>query len=244
MGKIDDLLSGKQDDALADVTGEDALKHLVGEGQKYATVEDMAKGMLNGQVHIGKLEKENSTFRDATTQAKGIDDILAALNGKKTNEDDDNHQHQDHDDKGDSAKLSVEDQIAAAFTKRDDDAVKVKEDANLNSTVDELSKLYGDKALETFNKVGKDLGIDLEALAKKSPAAVMKLVSEARPAEQTSGLPQSTQMNTTTQVNGGVMNQAAIGKLYKEGKLNRDQKITLENQMFTQLGSDKFYNRN
>lgn len=241
MGKIDDLLSGKQNDALADITGEDALKHLVGEGQKYATKEDMAKAMLAGQMHITKLEKENATFRDTDTQTKGIDEILAALNGKQTKTDDDDHQHQDHDDKGGSDTPSVADQIAEAFTKRDAGYTKEKEDKNLNDTVDQLSKAYGDKALSVFNKVGDTLGIDMEALAKKSPAAVMKLVSEARPATQTSDLPPSSQMYTQQQTAGGVMNKEAIGKLYKEGKLSRDKKIALENQMLTELGSAKFY---
>lgn len=241
MGKIDDLLSGKHADQMADITGEDALKHLVGEDSKYATAEDMAKAMLNGQLHITKLESENATLRDSGTQAKGIDDILEALKGKGTKEDDGNHHDADLHDKGDSAELSVADQITAAFAKRDEGTVKVKEDANLQDTVDQLAKSYGDKALDVFKKVGQDLGIDLEALAKKSPAAVMKLVYEARPASNSSGLPPSTHNTTTHQFDGGVMTKAVIDKMFKEGKLKRHEKITLENEMFTKLGEKQFY---
>lgn len=241
MSKIEDLLGGKTDDALAEVTGEDALKHLVGEGQKYATVEDLAKAALNGQLHISKLEKENATFRDTDTQAKGIEEILAALKGKQSSDEDDNHHSEDHQEKDDSDTVSVADQIAAALGKRDEGYAKVKEDDNLNKTVDELAKAYGDNALTVFKEVGKSLGIDMEALAKKSPAAVMKLVSDARPAEQTNGLPPSSQTYTQQQAAGSVMTKDAIGKLFKEGKLSRDQKITLENEMLTKLGADKFY---
>lgn len=242
MGKIDDLLADKQKDQIADVTGEEALKHMVGEGAKYATVEDLAKAALNGQVHISKIEQENASLRDTSDKAKGIDDILAALKGQQHKDDDDgNHQHDDNHDKGDSNELSVEDQITAAFAKRDQGDVVKKEDGNLNETVDLLAKAYGDKANEVLTKVGQTLGIDMEALAKKSPQAVMKLVADARPASNTNDLPPSTQYGNLQQITGGVMTKSAIAKQFKEGKLDRYQKISLENEMLTQLGAEKFY---
>ncbi len=240
MGKIDDILAGKQDEQISEVTGEDALKHLVGEGAKYATVEEMAKGMLNGQLHISQIEKENATYRDTSTQTKGIDDILAALKGTK-DLDDGTHQDEDTHHNGDSDELSVTEQITAAFAQRDAKTVGQAEDANLIKVTDELSKLYGSNALDVFHKVGNDLGLDLESLAKKSPAAVMKLVADARPASNNNlGLQQSTHFTDVTQVQGGVMNQTAIAKLYKEGKLDRYEKISLENKMLTQLGGEFF----
>jgi len=242
MGKIDDMLANKQNDQIADVTGEDALKHMVGEGAKYATVEDLAKAALNGQVHISKIEQENATLRDSTDKAKGIDDILAALKGTQhKDEDDGNHQHADQHDKDGSNEVSVADQIKAALEQRDANTVNKAEDANVVMVIDDLSKIYGDKALDVYQAVGKEMGLDLEALAKKSPAAVMKLVADARPASNTSGLPQSTQTFTQEPISGGVMNQSAIAKQFKEGKLDRYQKIALENEMLTTLGADKFF---
>ena len=243
MGKIDDLLANKQNDQIADVTGEDALKHMVGEGAKYATVEDLAKAALNGQVHISKIEQENADLRDSTDKAKGIDDILAALKGSQhKDEDDGNHPPADQQKPGGSDEVSIADQITAAFAKRDQGQVDKKEDANLVETVDLLAKAYGDKANEVYAQVGKDLGIDMEALAKKSPQAVMKLVADARPASNTSGLPQSTQhLNDDVTFTGGVMTKDAIAIQFKAGKLDRYQKIALENEMLTKLGADKFY---
>lgn len=243
MGKIDDLLANKQNDQIADVTGEDALKHMVGEGAKYATVEDLAKAALNGQVHISKIEQENANLRDSTDKAKGIDDILAALKGSQhKDEDDGNHLTADQQKPGGSDEVSIADQITAAFAKRDQGQVDKKEDANLVEVVDLLAKAYGDKANEVYAQVGKDLGIDMEALAKKSPQAVMKLVADARPASNTSGLPQSTQhLNDDVTFTGGVMTKDAIAIQFKAGKLDRYQKIALENEMLTKLGADKFY---
>lgn len=242
MGKIDDLLANKQNDQIADVTGEEALKHMVGEGAKYATIEDLAKAALNGQVHISKIEQENASLRDTSDKAKGIDDILAALKGQQHKESDDgNHHDDDNHQKGGSEELSVADQISAAFAKRDQGQVDQKEEQNLTKTVDLLADMYGDKANEVYAKVGHDLGIDMEALAKKSPQAVMKLVADARPASSTNGLPSSSQTYTQEPINGGVMTKEVIAKMFKEGKIDRNAKINLENEMFTKLGHDKFY---
>lgn len=242
MGKIDDMLANKQNDQIAEVTGEDALKHMVGDGAKYATVEDLAKAALNGQVHISKIEQENATLRDSTDKAKGIDDILAALKGTQQQQTtDDTHPPADQQKPGGSDEVSVADQIKAALEQRDANTVNKAEDANVVKVIDDLAKIYGDKALDVYQAVGKEMGLDLEALAKKSPAAVMKLVADARPASNTSGLPQSTQTFTQDPIAGGVMTKSAIEKQFKEGKLDRYAKIALENEMLTQLGSDKFY---
>jgi len=54
------LFSNNENDNSNDqneLTGEDSLKLLVGDGKKYATVEDLAKGMVHGQNHITTLEQ-------------------------------------------------------------------------------------------------------------------------------------------------------------------------------------------
>jgi hypothetical protein len=242
MGKIDDILAGKQDQQISEVTGEDALKHLVGDGAKYATVEEMAKGMLNGQLHISQIEKENAGFRDTSTQAKGIDDILAALKGQQQPPTDGNQLPADQQKPAGSDEPTVAEQITAALATRDANTVTQAEDANVVKVIDDLAKIYGDKALDVYQAVGKEMGLDLESLAKKSPAAVMKLVADARPAaNNNSGLPQSSHNTDLTQVQGGVMNQTAINKQFAEGKLSRYEKIALENEMLTKLGGTEYF---
>lgn len=242
MGKIDELLANKQNDQIADVTGAEALEHMVGEGKKYATAEDLAKAALNGQVHISKIEQENADLRNSSDKAKGIDDILAALKGQQSPTSPTEQQPPaDQQPPAASDEPSVADQIKAAFAQRDQGQVDVQEDNNLNETVELLAKMYGDKANAVYTQVGQDLGIDMEALAKKSPQAVMKLVSDARPASNTNGLPQSSQQYSQEPQAGGVMTNTVIAKMFKEGKIDRNQKIVLENEMFTKLGHDKFY---
>lgn len=238
MNKMFDEAANK----LEGVSNDDALAELVGDGKKYATPGDLAKAMLHGQAHISKLENENSGFRDTANQSKGIDDILAALKGQQTTEeqqsnsgDDDNHHEQN------SSSESVQDLINAAFAERDAQTVEQGAEANRKAVIDKLVEVYGGKAGDVFKNVGQELGVDLSALAGKSPDAVLKLVTDARPAKDTStGLPvgNAGSINTTQ---SGVLDRAAIAQLYKDGKIDRYKKIEMENEQLTILG-DKFYN--
>ena len=80
MGTINELLQ-QQTPAPIEVSGADALAELVGEGKKYATVEDLAKGNLNAQQHIGTLEHETASLREQSSSAKSIEDVLKAIQG-------------------------------------------------------------------------------------------------------------------------------------------------------------------
>ena len=58
----------------------------VGEGKKYATTDELAKGYANADQRLEelKLESERLTteLAEATTKAKGVDDVLAAINAQ------------------------------------------------------------------------------------------------------------------------------------------------------------------
>ncbi len=230
-----------QDD-LSKMTGEEALASLVGEGKKYATAEEMAKGMAYGQQHITTLEQENSSLRDSATKAKGVDDILEAMKGQQPGNLDDDQHHDDTHDKG-SNQPDVQALIDGAFEKRDARTQADKEAANRKDVIRQLSEKYGvAKASGIYNKVGNDLGISLDDLASKSPDAVMKLVADARPAHATdSGLPVSTHRTSITDGETGILNRTAIEKMFKAGQIDMDKKHQLENKMLTELGPEEFW---
>lgn len=238
MGAIDDILAGQQKDKLANVTGEDALKHLVGDDAKYKTVEDMAKAALAGQLHINDLEVENKTFRETQDKAKGIEDILAALKGQTPPVEPLAGLPPVADQQPPEAPkdTSVADQIAAAFKSRDDVTAAGKAEANQKDVAAQVAKLYGDNAGKVFDDVAAKLGIDLNELAKQSPLAVLKLVADARPASNTS------EFDST--INPGVpvdtSTRESIAAQYKAGTIDRYQKIALENAALTRLG-DKYF---
>jgi len=55
------------------------MEELVGEGKKYATDEDLAKGAYNANIHIGKLEAETAEFRRLAEEAKSKEDHLETI---------------------------------------------------------------------------------------------------------------------------------------------------------------------
>lgn len=237
MGTENTLFAGQNDEAPQQLTGEDALKALVGEGQKYTSVEELAKAALHAQKHIEKLEQEAKELRDQTLKAKGVDDILAALQGNAA-PDGRNPQDQDPAPAGPDADVSS--LVAAEFEKRDAAARKLAEDANLQQVVKTLGEKYGAKAGEVYAQTGQQLQINLDELARKSPAAVLKLVADARPAPgQGSQLPVGTRQSPLS-AQSGVLGKAAIKAMYDNKQINRHEKITLENKMYSQLGADVF----
>jgi len=59
------------------------LTALVGEKQKYKSVEELAKGYANADSHIKRLEEENRKLREAQVAAATLDDVLEKLQAKQ-----------------------------------------------------------------------------------------------------------------------------------------------------------------
>ena len=236
------LFSNNENDSnnQTELTGEDSLKLLVGEGKKYATVEDLAKGMVHGQNHITTLEQEATSFRDAQTKQTSIDDILAAVKAGQSNNNnqDDNQNSADQQDNGSSeVDITKTVQEALATQTRNQQA-----DTNTKLVTDALGKALGVRANEVYSRVGKELGVDLDELSKKSPQAVINLCTEqGQSHQQQSTLPASTVHATQTSV-GGELDYQGIQDLYNKGGMTIDQKFRLEQRQAQALGS-KFFNR-
>ncbi len=224
-----------------ELTGEDSLKLLVGEGCKYATVEDLAKGMVHGQTHITKLEQEATTFRDAQTKQTSIDDILAAIkSGDNTNQQQNDNQQQTDQSSNDTSQVDIATQISDALAthERGNQAA-----ANVQRVTESLGKSLGARADEVYTKVGKELGVNLDELAKTSPDAVIKLCTgQGQPAQNSSNLPQSTFTNTNANNNSvnGELNYKGIQELFAKGGMSREKKFELEQSQALKLGNSFF----
>jgi hypothetical protein len=221
---------------------------LVGEGKKYATVEDLAKGAVNAQFHIGTLEQETATLREQSGNNKGVEEVLAAIRGIQQPGAQLSEQQQVAllDQQTQQPKeLTVAEQVAAAFSARDTQVIADTQAGNRATLIKQLGETYGVGASALYEQVGNDLGIDLDELAGKSPAAVMKLIADARPAPAANisqALPGG--MNIPQQqlaAQSGVLNKSAIGVMFAAGKITMTQKHEMENRQLTLLGSNAFY---
>ena len=230
--------NNKDDSNNQELSGEDSLKLLVGEGAKYTTVEEMAKAMVHGQNHITKLEQEATTFKDTQDKQTSIDDILAAIKAGNGNQQgtDDNQNQSDQNDKG-SEQVDIVQTVKDALAAQ---TAQTTATSNVTLVKDALAKALGDRAGSVYSKVGNDLGVDLDKLAEQSPEAVIKLVTGQQPAgQQANSLPGST-VNNQQQDVSGEMTRSKINELFKSGKINRDAKFRLEHSQAQKLGKAFF----
>lgn len=223
-----------------EMTGEAALSALVGEGKKYATMEDMAKGALNGQAHIEKLELEAAAYKTDATKQKGVDELLAMIN--KQTDTSTNDQSTEHNSEPVSfGKEDVSAMIAEALGAKDNLAADKVREANQKLVVDELVKLHGDKALDVYKAISSRLHADLNALAGDSPSLVLELIGSKTTGTQQSNLPASQRINSLVPDNAGVLTKKNIQKMYDAGEIDRYKKVSLENEQYAALGHDKFF---
>jgi hypothetical protein len=67
---------------------ESLLSALVGETQKYKSVDELAKAYANADSFIEQLKEENRKLREQTAKAKTIDEVLERMNRRNASEDD------------------------------------------------------------------------------------------------------------------------------------------------------------
>lgn len=238
---MSNILFGNNEDGSnneSELSGEQALQLLVGEGAKYATVEELAKAAVHGQNHITKLESEATTYKDAQAKQTSIDDILAAIKAGKDEQQpaDDNLNLADQQGTG-SEQVDIVQTVKDALAAQ---TAQTNEAANASLVKETLAKALGDQAGSVYSKVGNDLGVNLDELSKTSPQAVIKLVTGQQPAGQSNtSLPGST-VNQQQQDLSGEMTRSKIAKLFQEGKLTRDAKFRLEHAQAQKLGQAYF----
>ena len=235
------LFGNKEDDSKnEELSGEDSLKLLVGDGAKYATVEDMAKAMVHSQNHITTLEGEATTFKDQQAKQTSIDDILAAI---KTNGNQQQQQATDDNQTPADQQNNGSEQVDIVQTVKDALAAQTLESTavtNSNLVRDTLAKSLGERAGDTYAKVGKELGVDLDAMSQTAPQAVIRLVTGQQPAANvTNSLPGSTVLNQQQNITGE-LTRSKINKMYANKEINREAKFKLEHAQAQKLGSQFF----
>lgn len=231
-----------------ELSGDDSLKLLVGEGKKYATVEDLAKGMVHGQNHITTLETEATSFKEAQAKQTSIDDILTAIKANATTEQQtpgDNQLPADQQKGDPKDTVDIAQQIKTAMAEQAQTSSAATNTELVSST---LSKSLGARANEVYTAVGKDLGVDLDELSKTSPEAVIKLCTGQQIAlnPQTGITPANQHRQELPQANpnlqAGQMTYEMIQVHAAETKMPREERFKLEMAQALELG-DHFYDK-
>ena len=129
-----------------DTQTSDIVSALVGEGKKYKTLDDLAKGYINADGFIEQLKAENRELKEKATAAKTVDDVLQRLNQQQTTQEGD---PSSAPTKGvDVAELSklVEATVTGLETQKQRRSNMLKADAK-------MKEVFGEKAGEKFAEV-------------------------------------------------------------------------------------------
>ena len=146
-----------------ETTGDFQSKY-VGEGKKYATLDEALKATEFAQNHIAKLETENEQLRQIEQRENAVADILAQIEANKTN--------------GNVAATGVdlsevEKILDSKLDAREQQSVMT---SNIKSVDAKMKSMFGDKAKDEMIAKGRELGLSIEQMqntASKSPNAFM-----------------------------------------------------------------------
>ena len=158
------------------------LAEYVGAGKKYATIDDVHRAFPNAQKHISTLEEENRLIKEELAKRKTAEELLQDIQNNITPV-----------RNGDTIPPKVDMPDISSLVRQEVERVKVQETYAINqkTVVDELTKVYGEKAREKYAALATDLGVTKEALnqlALTSPTAFFKLAGITPQAPTKSGV--------------------------------------------------------
>lgn len=185
----------------------DLLAQLVGEGKKFKTVEDLARGKLEADSFIENLKSEQKELRDSYREleerynkAKTVEEVLK---GKRDESGEGNQPQQ----------ISTEEILKLVderFTKRTQAQAEAANAERANAAV--LKHFNGDgaKAREFIRSESQRLGVDdafLKDMSAKSPEAFLRLIGINQP-RSNPGVAFDNQMNSEARTSEGVVRDA------------------------------------
>lgn len=118
------------------------LTALVGETQKYKTVDELAKAYANADTFIEQLKEENRKLREQATQAKTIDEVLERISNRDAPQD-------DNPAVSGIKPEDVQKLVEATLTGRE---AQQKRNANLLAADAAMKEKFGEKAAEVFKQ--------------------------------------------------------------------------------------------
>lgn len=148
----------------------DQAKEFIGEGKKYATVEEALKSIPHAQRHIETLSQQQQALKAEADKIRAERETYELLL----------KQQSEHIQPPVVSGLDAT-QVERLLEQRlQREKVESAQKANIGSVQAELNKRFGEKAQEVFENRAKELGLDLNALASTSPKAVLELFPKAK----------------------------------------------------------------
>lgn len=201
----------------------------VGEGKKYATVDDLAKAIYHANQHINNLEQENNELREDRKLQASLQETLAEIKRQQA----DSIAREQPRQPEPSGSPNVGDDKPSQFSPEDIEKIvnqrlndfqnQSKQEQNVQYVVSELEKNWGNDYGTKLRQVAKELGRsedDLQMLAQNDPVLFLAAVGGNRPAQRqddpSAGLPPRSGLQSTNLQSTSKRNNAFYEKMRKE----------------------------
>jgi len=223
------------------------VEQLVGEGKKFKSVEDLAKGKLEADRHISEITQTLAELREEVAKQEYSKELLAKLQdkGADSTANSASVKNADTSDKGNTSldASTLETLVEQLMTKKEQTRTA---EQNIAAANDAVLAQFGDKSGEMVKAKAAELGMTVERLkeiASESPTAFLQLIGVTQKKSVDTKTPQSTvrtealSSNTSDRTFQYYQNMRKENKsLYYSPKI---QRTLMEDRL--RLG-DKFYN--
>jgi len=185
------------------------LEELVGEGRKFKSPEDLAKGKFYADQAIDVLKQRLQEAQNELQNRKSLEDFMTEMKTLKTPVE---PEYRVSPDAPKPVEVDIESQFEQLFAKRE---AKQRMESNRDKVTRVLNDHFGDQAKVAINRKAQELGMslqDLQDLAFRSPNALFNLlgVSEVPRDRAAPTVP----VSTTAGPYGSQVNTGARGKKY------------------------------
>lgn len=201
------------------------LERLVGDDKKFKTPEDLARGKLEADRHIAKLEEEMEGLRGDLNSRLNMQTFLDRLEKSGyTPEDTQTPPESDSQDRDMSnTGLSMQDVEKLVSQKLEETTAEVQRRSNLEKSVEGLQAAFGPRYGDKVKAVTQEMGLGekfMEDLAATNPQAFLKFVgaNEAtRPTDPSiTGVPRTSFNSAATPSTSGEKTQSYYSKMRAE----------------------------
>jgi hypothetical protein len=161
------------------------LDQLVGEGKKFKSLEDLARGKAESDSYVEQLKSEIEELKERVGKSKSVDDLIERLQQRSTEQ---KPLSSNTGNEQDQARMSGTDEIVRLLKEEipkivkdqlTDSQKKELETTNRTLVNEAMTRVYGDKAGEHLDRRSKELGVGKEFLletAQRSPKAFLELM--------------------------------------------------------------------
>jgi len=230
----DNIFSEENNSSQVTIPEGEALSTLVGEDKKFKDLESLAKGKLESDNYIAKLEENLTKVQTELEKRSTLDDVMNQINQSRQSQES-TQESQAHveqsSDQGSTEQVDIDKLLESKLSEYE----KAKqEENNLSFAAQELKKIHGDSAQAHLNGKAKELGVtvkDLESYAKSNPKVFLSLVSGQSQGNNTQSPNFTGSVDTSKNYtsNTGEKNQSYYNKLKQtDPTLYRSPKIQME----------------